>query len=70
MSVKPGDTVRIIAENLATVLVQELGRGRRATYIGTVVERRGDRVQVALDGRSLWFDIEALTTNLTMELQP
>lgn len=65
-NMKPGDTVRIITDALGAALVAELGHGRHATYTATVLDRRGNRVQVLIDGKALWFDAEALTTNLTV----
>ena len=64
--VKVGDTVRVIADNLATVLINALGKGRHASYVGTVIEQRNGRVLVALEGQQLWFDAEVITANVTM----
>ena len=65
--------VRIIADNLSAALVEALGNGRQELYTGIVVDGRHDRVCVRLDGdgRLMWFDADALTTNFTipMELQ-
>ena len=69
---KTGDLVRIRTEHLSDVLIQELGSGRLAIYIGKIIAVNGDRVQVLLDGsddRALWFDADVLTTNLTPQLE-
>ena len=69
---KTGDLVRIRTEHLSDVLIQELGSGRLAIYIGKVIAVNGDRVEVLIDGsddRARWFDADVLTTNLTPQLE-
>ncbi len=65
---KTGDLVRIRTEHLSDVLIQELGSGRLAIYIGKIIAVNGDRVLVLLQDthRSLWFDADVLTTNFTV----
>ena len=64
---KRNDTVRILADRLPAALVEDLGYGRHAVYTGQVIAVKGKRVQVMLHEprRSMWFDADVLTTNLT-----
>ena len=64
---RAGDWVCIDTSSFGDALVEALGRGRYADYTGRVVDVRGERVSVAVDGLSaaapMWFDALALSKN-------
>jgi hypothetical protein len=66
------DWVCIDASGFGVALVEALGRGRYASYTGRVVEVRGERVSVAVDGAPItapmWFDASVLSKNPQISL--
>lgn len=68
---KRNDTVRILAGRLPAALVEDLGYGRHAVYTGQVITVKGKRVQVMLHEprRSMWFDADVLSTELTLPME-
>ena len=61
------DWVCVDASGFGVALVEALGRGCHASYTGRVVEVRGERVSVAVDGAEtgapMWFDASVLSKN-------